>query len=111
MSEIGKKNYKLGLYTIGFIIMFTFCSLCEKTDSELLLQIVNDAERSGFRVCWLKAEDINNYVHYFQLMLDSYYGTEGSSPNSKKLADGAKYLYLVKSAAKSSYEVKVIYLG
>ena len=56
-----------------FLVVGT--SFCQ-SDAELLIQLVNDAQLSGIRTCWLSSEDLDSYTRYFQMMLDQHYGSE-----------------------------------
>ena len=82
-----------------------------QSDSDLLIQLVNEAELSGIRTCWLSSEDVDSYTRYFQMMLDQHYGSEGTNPSEQRLAEGERYLRLIKSASRFSREIKVIYLA
>ena len=54
------------------VVGTTFC----QSEADLLIQIVNDAQLSGIRTCWLSSEDVDSYTRYFQMMLDQHYGSE-----------------------------------
>ena len=103
-------NHKdIGLFfgVLFLVVGTTFC----QSDAELLIQLVNDAQLSGIRTCWLTSEDLDSYTRYFQMMLDQHYGSQGTNPSEQRLEEGERYLRLVKNALKFSREVKVIYLG
>ena len=55
-----------------FAVGTTFCV----SDSDLLIQLVNESERGGIKTCWLHSEDVDSYTRYFQMMLDQHYGSE-----------------------------------
>ena len=103
-KDIGYLYLILGLFlAVGTI----FC----ESEADLLMQIVNDAQLSGIRTCWLNSEDVDSYTRYFQMMLDQHYGSEGAKPSEQKLLEGKRYIQLVKNVCKHSYQVKVIYLA
>ena len=81
------------------------------SDSDLLIQLVNESERGGIKTCWLHSEDVDSYTRYFRMMLDQHYGSSGTHPSEQRLAEGEEYLRLVNSASRFSREVKVIFLG
>ena len=89
------------------VVRTTFC----QSDSDLLIQLVNEAELGDIRTCWLSSEDVDSYTRYFQMMLDQHYGSKGTNPSDQRLVEGEGYLRLVKSACRFSREVNVIYLG
>ena len=90
-----------------FAVGTTFCV----SDSDLLIQLVNESERGGIKTCWLHSEDVDSYTRYFRMMLDQHYGSSGTHPSEQRLAEGEEYLRLVNSASRFSREVKVIFLG
>ena len=76
------------------VVGTTFC----QSDSDLLIQLVNEAQLSGIRTCWLSSEDLDSYTRYFQMMLDQHYGSQGTNPLNQRLEEGKRYLRLVKNA-------------
>ena len=104
--EESAAGYRCSL--LFFLVVGTI--FCE-SEADLLMQIVNDAQLSGIRTCWINSDDLESYTRYFQMMLDQHYGSEGAKPSEQKLLEGERYLLLVKEALKFSREVKVIYLG
>ena len=76
------------------VVGTTFC----QSEADLLIQIVNDAQLSGIRTCWLSSEDLDSYTRYFQMMLDQHYGSQGTNPLNQRLEEGKRYLRLVKNA-------------
>ena len=103
-------NHKdIGLF-FGVLFLLVGTTFCQ-SEADLLMQIVNDAQLSGIRTCWLSSEDVDSYTRYFQMMLDQHYGSEGAKPSEQKMLEGKHYLQLVKNVCKHSYQVKVIYLA
>ena len=104
--EESAAGYRCSL--LFFLVVGTI--FCE-SEADLLMQIVNDAQLSGIRTCWLNSDDLDSYTRYFQMMLDQHYGSQGAKPSEQKLLEGKRYIQLVKNVCKHSYQVKVIYLA
>ena len=71
--EESAAGYRCSL--LFFLVVGTI--FCE-SEADLLMQIVNDAQLSGIRTCWLNSDDLDSYTRYFQMMLDQHYGSQGS---------------------------------
>ena len=106
-KDIGSLYLIFGLFFMVVATTFVSC----QSDADLLSQLVNEAELSGIRTCWLSSEDFDSYARYFQMMMDSHYGSEGTKPSEQRLVEGERYIQLVKNVCRYSIKVKVIYLG